>query len=247
MKYEYKTISIDELIPPEIPVRSAVDENSLLELAESIRAMGLIQPLTVKQVGDRYEIIAGHRRYMACKIVQVQMIACQVVTDTEINLDLIKLDENTKREQLSYIDEAEWIRRLQDQLKLNNRELATLVNHSERWVQSRLDMLTFPKDILDAITTKGMSLAVGSQLALITDDEERRRLTHFALEDGVSANTARYWVQQWRTNAPLLTNDLSVPSKGNLPKAEGEFHYPCKTCGDSTPMSRVSTIMICSG
>ena len=246
MDYKYKTISIDELIPPEIPVRSALDENSLIELAESIRAMGLIQPLTVKPAGDRFEIVAGHRRYMACKIIGLQMIACQVVTDTEINLDLIKLDENTKRENLSYIDEAEWIRRLQDQLKLNVRELASLVNHSERWVQSRLDMLLFPKDVLDAINTKGMSLAVGAQLALITEDEERIRLLHYALEDGVSASTARYWVQQWRTNGALYTQDLSVVSKGNMATPGGEFHYPCKTCGDSTPMSAISHIMICS-
>lgn len=224
-----------------------MDAEALAELAQSIRSLGLISPLVVRPEGDRFRVIAGHRRYLALRMIQSVYVPCIVAAGAGETDNLIQLDENTKREQLSFWDEALHLERLQKQTSSSVRDLALLVNHSDSWVQSRLDLLLYPPDIAEAVKGKKISLAVAAQLALITDADERRRLLHYAVEDGVSANVARYWVQQWRSGfPPELTQDLSVISKGNLAPG-GEFHYPCKACGDPTPMSQISNIMVCSG
>lgn len=242
-----RNIALDLIDPPNSPLRSGMDGEALAELAQSIRSLGLISPLVVRPEGERFRVVAGHRRYLALRMIQAVHIPCVMASGAGEADNLIQLDENTKREQLSFWDEALHLERLQKQMLGTTRDLALLVNHSESWVQSRLDLLLYPPDIAEAVKCKAIGLGVAGQLALITDADERRRLLHYAVEDGVSANVARYWVQQWRSGTPPeLTQDLSVISKGNL-QPGGEFHYPCKTCGDPTPMSQISNIMVCSG
>src|SRR4051794_732999 len=102
-------ISLSEIDEPALPIREAMDEQKLYELAEDIRANGLLQPIGVKRSGERYEVIFGHRRFMAHQKIHAQGIDARVFEDGELPNEAAMLAENLFREDLSDGEVAIWL------------------------------------------------------------------------------------------------------------------------------------------
>src|SRR5262249_19731979 len=121
---------IDRLSPNDFQPRGALDTARLEELAQSIRANGVIQPIVVRRVGDRFQIIAGERRWRAARLAGLQRVPIavkEVAAGQEQSLLRMALIENIQRENLNPIDEALAYRRLADELHLKQEEIASAV------------------------------------------------------------------------------------------------------------------------
>jgi ParB family chromosome partitioning protein len=114
MKDQMQNIGIDVIDDPHAPVRTAMDEEKLVELANSIKLHGLIQPITVRKVGPRYEVIAGHRRLKACRRAGVALVPSIVREVNDAKADELRMAENLYREDVNPVDEARYIRRMID-------------------------------------------------------------------------------------------------------------------------------------
>ncbi|MBR2812062.1 MAG: ParB/RepB/Spo0J family partition protein, partial [Solobacterium sp.] len=99
-------INVDQIKPSRYQPRLRFDEEAMAELSQSIQENGLIQPLTVRWVGDYYEIIAGERRFRACKMAGYKEVPCYIMTPSEDQAAQMSLVENVQRENLSAIEEA---------------------------------------------------------------------------------------------------------------------------------------------
>ena len=99
-------LSVDQIVPSRYQPRLYFDENALIELSESIKQQGLIQPITVRAVDDHYEIIAGERRFRACRLAGYKEVPCYVLSPDEAQAAEMALVENIQREDLSAIEEA---------------------------------------------------------------------------------------------------------------------------------------------
>ena len=100
-------LPLDRIVPSPYQPRQNFDEDSLEELKESIRANGLITPITVRQVDGRYEIIAGERRYRACRALGMEKMPCYILSPDEAEAAQMALVENIQRENLSAVEEAQ--------------------------------------------------------------------------------------------------------------------------------------------
>src|SRR5216117_1826743 len=121
---------IDRLAPNEFQPRRHVDEARLHELAQSIKTNGVIQPIVVRRIGERFHIIAGERRWRAAKLaglLRVPVIVRDVAAGQEKSLLEVALIENIQREDLNPIDEAMAYRRLADQFELRQEDIAAAV------------------------------------------------------------------------------------------------------------------------
>ena len=103
---QYQVINIDEIKPNQYQPRSSFDKEAIDELALSIKENGLIQPITVRESYTGYELIAGERRYRACKILGHKTISAIVIKANEVQAATLALIENVQREDLSPIEEA---------------------------------------------------------------------------------------------------------------------------------------------
>lgn len=147
--------------------RQYFDEDSLEELAYSIRARGVIQPIIVKPVGDhRYQIVAGERRWRAAQRVQLHEIPVIIREFTDEETLEVALLENIQREDLNAIEEAEAYRRLLDQYGHTQEELGTLVHKSRSHVANLLRLLDLPERV-KAMVADG-SLSMGHARAILT-------------------------------------------------------------------------------
>lgn len=148
------------------------DEIKLQELADSIKVHGLIQPITVRHVGEsRYELISGERRLRACKMAGIQTIPAYIREVNDEDVIAMALVENIQREQLNPIETALGYQRLIEECELTQEEVANRVGKNRTTVTNMLRLLNLPPVIQSAL--KRNSISIGHARALITVDNFR--------------------------------------------------------------------------
>jgi ParB family chromosome partitioning protein len=170
---------IDELAPNEFQPRMTLDEARLDELAQSIRSNGVIQPIVVRRHGDRFQIIAGERRWRAAKragLLRVPIVIKDVEPGRERSLLEMALIENLQREDLNPIDEAVAYRRLADEFQLTQDAIATAVGKDRASVANTVRLLKLPLEVRDEVSSGRISMGHARALLSLADEAEQRRL-----------------------------------------------------------------------
>jgi ParB/RepB/Spo0J family partition protein len=163
--------------------RTYFDSNGLEELAASIKDHGLIQPITVRPIGDYYEIVAGERRFRACEILKWQEIPCFVAELSDEEAAAIMLTENVSRKDLDPIDEARAYRVRIDRFGWSTAECAKQAGTSEITVTFRLKLLTLREDIQHLVRSGNVQIGYAQILADSKLDTNRQTLAIKALRD----------------------------------------------------------------
>ena len=170
---------IDRLSPNEFQPRAAVDSERLQELAQSITANGVIQPIVVRKVGDRFQIIAGERRWRAAKLaglLRVPVVVKDVAAGEERSLLQMALIENIQRENLNPIDEALAYRRLADEFHLKQEEIATAVGKDRASVANFVRLLKLPDEVRAEVASGRLAMGHARALLSLPDEADQRRL-----------------------------------------------------------------------
>ena len=182
---EVRMLPIHSIDPNREQPRRTFDEAALNELAASIRAVGVIQPIIVAPNGDRFTIIAGERRYRASRLAELDEIPAIVRDwDTQTRLEAA-LIENLQRDDLNPIEEAMGVRRLMDEVGLTQEKAAERLGKSRPAVANLLRLLTLP-DAVRQMLVEG-KLSAGHGRALVTVDRKRQiQLANLTVQQGWS-------------------------------------------------------------
>ncbi len=189
-------LPVSALRPGKYQPRTRMDEASLAELAESIRARGVIQPIVVRPVNDsEYEILAGERRWRAAKIANLERIPAvirEVPDEAALGIGLI---ENIQREDLNPIEEASGLKRLIDEFSLTHEEVARAIGRSRTGVTNLLRLLELAPAV-QALVQDG-SIDMGHARALLALSKARQlELAHQIVEKGLSVRDTERLVQE---------------------------------------------------
>ncbi|KTD46832.1 chromosome partitioning protein ParB [Legionella rubrilucens] len=172
---QYQLLPLDALQPGRYQPRIHFEETALQELAQSITAQGLIEPLVVRAIAaGRYEIIAGERRWRAAKLAGLSEIPCLIGQYTDQQAAALTLVENIQRQELNLIEEATGYRRLCDEFHFQQDEIAVLVGKSRSHIANILRLLTLTKSVQDKIGSGALSLGHARNLVGMTPFEQMR-------------------------------------------------------------------------
>jgi len=158
-------VDLDRILPNPRQPRLQMEQGPLEELAQSIRANGIIQPILVRRSGDRYEIIAGERRWRAAQIAGLLRVPVVVREIEDGQLLQVALIENIQRENLNPIDEASAYRRLLDECAMTQEALADAVGKDRASIANHLRLLRLPPDVQRQVS--GGALSMGHARALV--------------------------------------------------------------------------------
>jgi ParB family chromosome partitioning protein len=170
---------IDDLAPNALQPRAYADEAGLQELAQSIRSNGVIQPILVRRVGSRFQIIAGERRWRAAKLAglsRVPIIVREIGPGQERSLLELALIENIQREDLNPIDAALAYRRLTDEFHLKQEEIAAAVGKDRASIANYLRLLKLPDEIRSEIAGGRLTMGHARALLSLGDEADQRRM-----------------------------------------------------------------------
>ncbi|WP_159017004.1 ParB/RepB/Spo0J family partition protein [Cognatiluteimonas profundi] len=208
-----RNLPVDALAPGKYQPRKTMDQDKLAELAESIRAQGVIQPIVVRDLGgQRYEIIAGERRWRASQLAgltEIPVVLREVDDRTVVAMALI---ENIQREDLNPLEEASALQRLIDEFDLTHAQAADAVGRSRAAVSNLLRLLELPKEIRVLVDTR--ALEMGHARALLTlAPAAAIALARQAADNGWSVREVEHRVQQ------LASGKLPASSRAKPAKA----------------------------
>ena len=141
MNNEIISVDIDNIIPNIYQPRKFFDEEALDELSKSIKMHGIIQPLTVRKCGERYELVAGERRWRAARLAGLENVPCIEVDITDIQSAQIALLENLQREDLNFIEEAEAYSCLISDYDFTQEEIAIQMGKKQSTISNKLRLL----------------------------------------------------------------------------------------------------------
>jgi ParB family chromosome partitioning protein len=242
----YSTIPLDQIDSPADELRTMVNQGRLQGLAESIREVGLLQPIGVCAIGERYVIVFGNRRFLAHRWLGLPEIACRVLTTEEAERLASATAENVSRENLNPVEEARAIRQMIDVQGKSVRAVANALGRSEGWVRSRLVLLTWPEDVVIAVARGELTPAVGAELVGVEDEAMRGVYFRAAVENGVTASQMRQWRVDWETQravqggAAPFDPTAPVPVSPVIPKAL------CNLCKFDFPVTALTFARLCA-
>ena len=177
---------LDDIIPNRFQPRELFDERALKELALSIREHGVIQPIIVRKIGTKYEIIAGERRYKASTLAGLTKIPAIIRNLDDKESSKVALIENLQRKDLTPIEEARTYQKILDIDNMTQEELAKSMGKSQSAVSNKLRLLTLSNKIQDALLNEKISERHARSLLNIKDEKERDRITDIIIDKRLS-------------------------------------------------------------
>ncbi len=183
-------LSIHDIKPNSEQPRKVFDEEKIAELAASIKANGIIQPIIVRSSKDKYEIVAGERRWRAAIKAELAKVPCIIKELTEEQNMLFAIIENMQREDLNPIEEAEGINRMMFTFGLTQEEVSKSVGKSRPYIGNSLRLLKLPTYIKDAMSEGKITVGHGRCLINVTDELKRKMIAEKIINEGISVREA---------------------------------------------------------
>ena len=180
--------------------RKTFDDEKILELAESIKSNGIIQPLVLKKVDDEYIIVAGERRWRAAKSIGIKEVPAIVMNLTEKQILEISLIENIQREDLNSIEEALAYKRLINDFNLTQEELSKRIGKSRVTITNTLRLLNLSEDVQQYIIEGVISEGHGRALLGITDSKVQCELAQNVIDDKLSVRELELLIRKLKTS-----------------------------------------------
>lgn len=208
-------IDIDLIDPNPDQPRTRFTDKALDELAQSITVNGVVQPIVVRRLGNRYQIVAGERRWRASQragLRRIPAVAKEVADDKLLELALI---ENIQRQELNPIEEASAYRNLIDSIGLTQEQVAERVGKERSLVATSLRLLKLPDDIQILIAEEKLSAGHGRALLMSDDPSVQRRIARAAMEKSLSVRETEKLVK-----AATAEKKANVDSKAVKPAVD---------------------------
>lgn len=186
-------IPINAVRPNPQQPRRSFDETALRELADSISAYGILQPLTVRDRGGVYELVAGERRLRAARIAGLREVPCLIAEVGEEDAALLALIENLQRRDLDYMEEAAAIARLIRRYGLSQQQAAEKLGKSQPTVANKLRLLRLSAPVIDCLRQYGLTERHARTLLRLTDPEQQLAAARHIGKRGLNvAQTEQY-------------------------------------------------------
>ncbi len=207
-------VNINKVEPNRSQPRKDFDEESLQELAESIKQYGVIQPLVVQNRGDYYEIIAGERRWRAAKLAGLKQVPVLVKELTEQEMMEISLIENIQRENLNPIEEASAYKSLLQEFHLTQEDVAERVSKSRSAVTNSLRLLKLDERVQEMLVDRSINMGHARALLAVEDPEQQYELAQRVVEKHLSVREVEKLVKS-------LTESTETKTRKHGPKDIG--------------------------
>ena len=222
-------LNINDILPNRFQPRIRFDEEKLEELAESIGKYGVIQPIVVRPVSNKYEIIAGERRYKASKLANKSTIPAIIVNLSDKDSEEIALLENIQRQQLSPIEEAVSYKRILDMGYITQEELAKKIGKAQSTIANKIRLLNLDDEVQNYLLNNKISERHARSLLRIPDKEKQVEMLHRIVEERLTVKQTDREIEKLKeetqiNNRPAKSETINIKTSteevNNIPVSE---------------------------
>ena len=207
-------VSIDKIIPNRFQPRLIFDEKSLNELSESIKEHGIIQPLIVRPLNDKYEIIAGERRYKAATMAGLTTVPILVTNLNDSKSAEVAIVENIQRKNLNPIEEAKSYKRILDRKFKTQEELSKVLGINQSTISNKLRLLTLTKDVQETLSKDKIRERHASRLLKVQNESKQIELLTKTINNKLTVKDLDEEIKK------LLTHEINPEIQEEVPTPE---------------------------
>ncbi len=214
----YLEVAVHQIEPSPYQARREVEPEHLRELAESIRSEGLLQPIVVRKTGDKYQLIAGERRWRAFQLLKIKTIPARIVEASNASSAALGLIENLQREGLNPIEEAHGYASLIRDFDLTQETAAERVGKGRATVANSLRLLSLESDLQGYVAKNLLSVGHAKVLLGIADVAQRTMLGRRIIEEGLSVRATEKLAGNVKAATPAAGAARIAPKSSLSPK-----------------------------
>jgi ParB family chromosome partitioning protein len=196
--------------------RTDFSEERIVELMNSIKKDGLLQPILVRPEGSDYQIVAGERRWQACKRLGFNTIAAKIIIANDVEAQEIALVENLQRDNLNAIEEARGYRRLIDLKGCKQKDVADAVSKNQATISNALRLLSLPEEVQDLMFEGLLTSGHGRAILAVPEEEGRIRLAKKIVDENLSVREAETLARLYGTRDIERAKRLPSPRSFKL-------------------------------
>ena len=179
-------VDINDIRPNSAQPRSVFDEDKLKELAGSVKANGVIQPLIVREADNGYELVAGERRWRASRIAGLRTIPCIVRDFDDRQNAIVAIIENMQREDLNPIEEARGLKSITEKYGFTQEQVSVSLGRSRTYIANSIRLLKLPVEIQEYVSSGQMSAAHGRTIINIPDEKKQKEIAEKIIRNDLS-------------------------------------------------------------
>lgn len=242
---EVDLVLIDE---PKVMARMEIDPEAISELAQSIFEVGLLQPILVRPDGERYEIVAGHCRFLAHKQLDLPAIKAIIRTMSDQEAVIARATENLARVGLTLLEEAAIWADLVEGHGMTLEQIGQKMGKTPGTIKRRMDLLRMPPQLQQAVHKGLISMSAAEELWPISIPTDLEYYLTFAIENGCTKEVARQWCKQWRDTQRHQSEPGGDGGGVSSPQEPRPYYVPCDLCsgpGEINSMSRLTICQVC--
>ena len=228
-------------------MRQEMNQEKLYELAESIKAHGILQPLVLRRKGDRFEVIAGHRRLIAAGMARLAEIPAVVRDSTDSETTVLRMHENLIREDVDPVSEAIFIVKAIKELGLDITVFARMLNRSVEYVCNRVSIAEMPSYLQRAVKDRTLPLGVALILNQVDDEMYKERWTAAAVRDGMTIRSAQNALFEWQKIRDIRADALPGEAPVPIPEVPPAYMPVCARCGQPADVRDLQIVRIHKG
>ena len=203
-------IRLEDIIPNRFQPRLNFDDKALTELSESIKQHGIIQPLVLRQAGEKYEIIAGERRYKAAEMAGLTKVPAVIANIDDNTSAEVALVENIQRKNLTAIEEAKSFKNLLDKGYLTQDELAKKMGLSQSAVSNKLRLLNLDEEVQDALLQEKISERHARALLQLENPDSQKNWLHKIIKERMTVRQLDLELKKIKVGAPEEMLDVPL-------------------------------------
>lgn len=204
-------LELELIIPQDDQPRKNFDEESLQELAKSIREHGVLQPVLVRPIGEFYEIVAGERRWRAAELAGLQLIPALVREISDIEAAELSLVENIQRDDLSAIEEAKAYKNMVEQYNYTQEFIADRIGKSRVYVTNTMRLLSLPAEIITMIDKKQISAGHARALLGLNSPQQQLLAANEIIKSKLSVRQVEEKVKAKKTKTTKIPLNIKSP------------------------------------
>ena len=216
-------IPIEDIIPNRFQPRLSFDENALQDLANSIKQHGIIQPLVLRRVNDKYEIIAGERRYKAAKMAGLSYVPAIITAMDDNTSAEVAIVENVQRKDLTAIEEAKSYKALLDKGYMTQEDLAKRMGLSQAAISNKLRLLTLDETVQQAVLEEKISERHARTLLKLKNSDDQKTMLDRIIKERLTVRQLDNEIKKMLENEnPVINEEEITPVSVNTNVNEGE-------------------------
>jgi len=245
LKETVQEVDLSLIDEPRGSIRIEIEDEALSELAQSISESGLHQPIILRKKGDRFEVVFGHRRYLAHKKLDLSHIKAIVRKMSDQEAAVSRATENLSRVDLTPVEEAATYKDLIDNHGMSIEQVAVKMAKTPGTIKRRMDILKMHPLLQQAVHRKQISMSVAEELWPISDATDLEYYLMFAIENGATREVARAWCKEWKD---LQRRKQVEPAGDTVERAPNEprpIYISCEICAGPVELGKDKFVRMC--